>query len=46
MKLSAGRSEVVSCGEDARTLVLYLGGDEVRRVPVHFEVGEVEVLEL
>ena len=31
MKLSAGRSEVISCSEDARTLVLYLDGEEVRR---------------
>ncbi len=46
MKLSAGRSEVISCSEDARTLVLYLRGEEVRRVPLRLKVGELEVLEL
>jgi hypothetical protein len=46
MKLSAGRSEVISCSEDARTLVLYLDGEEVRRVPLRLKVGEVQVLDL
>lgn len=46
MKLSAGRSEVVSCSEDARTLILCRGDEEVRRVPLSLKVGEVQVLKL
>jgi len=46
MRLSAGRSEVVSCSEDACTLILYRDDQEVRRVPVNLKAGEITVLEL
>ncbi|MDA1264247.1 MAG: hypothetical protein O2816_04115, partial [Planctomycetota bacterium] len=45
MKLTGGRSEVVHCSEDVRTLILLRDGQEVRRVPVRVEPGDVRVLE-
>ena len=46
MKLADGRSEVVSCSEDARTLVLLRNGAEVRSMPIRLRADEVVVFEL
>jgi hypothetical protein len=39
-----GRSNPMAAPDDAATLVLYLAGEEVRRVPVHLVPGERVVL--
>lgn len=44
--LSQGRSEIVSVGEDARTIVLYSGGQEIERVPVELSPLDVNRLQL
>ena len=45
-QLSQGRSEIVSVGEDARTVVLYSGGQEVERVPIELVPEDVNRLQL
>jgi RNA polymerase sigma-70 factor (ECF subfamily) len=40
----AGKSQVLSTSEDARTVVLYKGGAEVGRVPVKLQAGSVQVV--
>jgi hypothetical protein len=44
--LAGGRSEVMTCDERARTLVLLKGGVEVRRVPIRPEPGTLALLKL
>ncbi len=44
--LSGGRSGVLSASSAARTLVLFLDGTELRRVPVRLRAGESNVLDV
>ena len=44
MKLVDGRSEVITVDDDAATLVLLRGEDEVVRIPLHLAPGETNVV--
>jgi len=46
MNLVDGESGVLTVGDSAATLVLYLDGEEVQRTPLEFDGGDVTVVEM
>lgn len=42
--IAEGRSQVLSTSEDARTVVLFKGGQEIDRIPVTLHAGSVQIV--